>query len=151
MNFSKKSKQLGIVTLMLCITYFADAQQTYTISGYIEDGASAEKLIGANVFDPNSGKGTTTNTYGFYSLTIPKDSVYLALSYVGYETKYFKFYLDKDVVLSFSLIEGQTLGAVEIVAEKQQRIEESTQMGQMTIPIQQIKSLPALMGEVDVL
>ena len=151
MNFSNKFKQIGLLAILLCISYFADAQKTYTISGYIEDDASAEKLIGANIFDPNSSQGATTNTYGFYSLTLPKDSVYLALSYVGYETKYFKLYLDKDVVLNFSLTEGQTLGAVEIVAEKQQRIEESTQMGQMTIPIQQIKSLPALMGEVDVL
>lgn len=84
-------------------------------------------------------------------MTLPEDSVYLSISYIGYQTQYFKLYLDKDVVLNVELSEGETLETVEVVAEKQQRIEQTSQIGQMSVPIQQIKSLPALLGETDVL
>ena len=56
----------------------------YTISGYIEDARSGEKLIGANVFDAERQVGTTTNMYGFFSLTLPVDSISLSISYIGY-------------------------------------------------------------------
>lgn len=151
MKFTIYPKLLGLSIVFLLMSLSASAQKTYTISGYVQDLASGEKMIGANVFDPKSDKGTSTNTYGFYSLTLPKDSVYLAVSYIGYQTKYFKFFLDKDVTMNFELSEGQELETLEIVGEETKRIEETTQMGQMTIPVQQIKSLPALLGETDVL
>ena len=72
-------------------------QNKYTISGYVEDIDSGEKLIGVNVFDSNSKLGTTTNTYGFYSLTLPSDSIILSYSYVGYATTVRAAILDKDL------------------------------------------------------
>lgn len=141
----------SLIGCLFLLTFSAKAQQTHTISGYISDAASGEKLIAANIFAPKTGNGTTSNTYGFYSLTLPEDSVYLAISYIGYQRKYFKLYLKEDITLNFDLSEGETLETLEVVAEKQQRIEQTTQMGQMSIPIQQIKSLPALLGETDVL
>lgn len=147
----KQTQINTVIAVFLCLFSISTYAQTHTISGYISDAASGEKFIGANVFAPKTDNGTTSNTYGFYSITLPEDSVYLSISYIGYKTKYFKLYLDKDVVLNFGLSEGEMLETVEIVAEKQQRIEQTSQMGQMTIPIQQIKSLPALLGETDIL
>ncbi len=130
----------------------ADAQQErYTISGYVEDAKTGEKLIAANVFDPEKNKGTTTNVYGFYSITLPKDSVYLAVSYVGYETKYFRMYLDKDISMNLALGVGAELDEIVVTAEKYERVEQKTQMSQVSVPIKQIKKLPALLGEVDIL
>jgi len=130
----------------------ADAQEErYTISGYIEDAETGEKLIAANIFDPIKSKGTTANTFGFYSLTLPKDSVYLAVSYVGYETKYYRMYLDKDMTMNFALGTGAELEEVVVTAEKYDRVEQKTQMSQVSVPVQQIKKLPALLGEVDIL
>ena len=85
---TNKHKRLYLVITFLCYALMGVAQEKFTISGYIEDAATGEKLIGANVFDPNSSSGTTSNTFGFYSLTLPKDSVYLAVSYIGYQTSY---------------------------------------------------------------
>ncbi len=138
------------VLVFLGISYQGNAQEKFTISGYIEDATNAEKLIGASVYVVGESKGTNTNLYGFYSLTLPKDSVYLGISYVGYESQYYKLYLDKDISLNFQ-IKLAELEVVEVSAERLDRIEDNTQMSQVSVPIQQIKKLPALLGEVDVL
>ena len=147
----KLSYVLFALALFWCVNAKAQQQERYTISGYVEDADTGEKLIAANVFEPEKGKGTTTNVYGFFSLTLPKDSVYLAISYVGYETQYFKMYLDKDIVMNFTLGTGAELQEVIVTADKYERIEQKTQMSQVSVPIQQIKKLPALLGEVDIL
>ena len=126
-------------------------KKTFTISGYIEDGASGEKLIAANVFDLQSLEGAVSNTYGFFSLTLPADSVQLTASYIGYQTQTTHFFLKKDTSITFRLPSSIELAAVEVVAEKLERIEENTQMSRVTVPIEQIESIPALLGEVDVL
>ena len=71
--------------LLLLILTTALSAQTHTISGYMEDAATGEQLIGANVIDLISGDGTVTNTYGFFSLTMPAGNIELALTYIGYQ------------------------------------------------------------------
>jgi len=134
-----------------CSNAEAQQQERYTISGYVEDANTGEKLIAANVFDPEKGKGTTANLYGFFSLTLPKDSIYLAVSYVGYETKYFRMYLDKDIAMNFALGVGSDLEEVVVTTDKYDRVEQKAQMSQVSVPVEQIKKLPALLGEVDIL
>ena len=134
--------------LLLSLPGFA---QKYTISGYLTDADTGEKLIAANVFDLKSAQVAVTNTYGFFSLTLPADSVYLQASYIGYENKVVAFDLTKDTQLNFDLSASVTLNTVTITAEENSRIEESSQMSQVEVPVEQIKKLPALLGEVDVL
>lgn len=143
--------RLILLWLVLLVGCPVIAQKKFTISGYIEDAKSGEKLIAANVLDLKSGQGTITNTYGFFSLTLPSDSVVLNLSYVGYATRQSAFFLDKDVQLNLSIEPEIQLQEIEIVATKVERIQEKVQMSQATIPIEQIKRIPALLGEVDVL
>lgn len=140
-----------LLSLLLVIPILLGAQKNYTISGFIEEEASGEKLIAANVFDGKTKGGTVTNLYGFYSLTLPEDSVYLTFSYIGYQSQSIGLYLNKDVTLNISLSESITLDAVVIVAENAVKIEEKTEMSVIDIPIAQIKKIPALLGEVDVL
>ena len=127
------------------------SQESYTISGYIEDDQSGEALLSANVFEGNTKLGTVSNLYGFYSITLPKDSIYLSFSYIGYESQIIGIYLDKDITLDVKLNSSTTLKQVEIVAENSVSIEEESQMSSIEVPIQQIKKIPALLGEVDVL
>ena len=142
----------SIVSLiLLSIPILGQGQETFTISGYVEDVATGEKMIGANIFDPKSELGTSTNTFGFYSLTLPSDSVYLVISYIGYEKKIFKLNLTQDITLDFALSEGESFETIEITGEQLDKIEERVQMSQVEIPITQIKSLPAFLGEVDIL
>ena len=67
----------------LLISALSLAQNRFTISGYIEDAGSGEKLIAANILDLKSGSGAISNTYGFFSLTLPADSVTLTFSYIA--------------------------------------------------------------------
>lgn len=138
-------------TLLLLCSAAVVFSQNFTISGYIEEASSGEKLISANVYDIKSGNGTITNTYGFFSLTLPRDSVELTFSYIGYQTQTLKVFLDEDISQTIQLEPYLELSEVEVVAERIEKIEESSQMSQVDIPVEQIKKLPALLGEVDVL
>ncbi len=125
--------------------------QKYTISGYLEDMESGEKLIAANVFDENSLDGTISNNFGFYSITLPEGQVNLKFSYIGYQDESRFFVLNRDTVMNISLSSSVELETITITAEESKRIAEETQMSIAEIPIAQIKNVPALLGEVDVL
>lgn len=142
--------KLYLLGLLLSLPFFGRAQ-SFTISGYIEDQASGEKLIAANVYDSFSGAGAVTNTYGFFSLTLPADSVALSFSYIGYQSQEERFVLSENRTLNVSLSPYVELATVEVTAERSERIEERTQMSRMEVPVEQIKRIPALLGEVDVL
>lgn len=143
-------KKLLSLVFLLSLGYFSYAQN-YTISGYITDEKSGESLIGANVVDIRSGKGTVTNTYGFYSLTLPGDSVTIGYSYIGYSTKLMPMLLNEHKKMNISLSSDATLDEVEIIAEKSVKIEDKTQMSSIKIPVKQLKKIPALLGETDIL
>jgi len=147
-------KQLILLPFIAFLCLFGKngySQETFTISGYIEDGQSGEALISANVFDGTTKSGTVSNLYGFYSITLPKDSIYLSYSYIGYESQIIGIYLDKDITLDVDMNSTTTLKEVQIVAKNSVKIEEESQMSRIEVPIQQIKKIPALLGEVDVL
>ena len=81
-------RRTTILVLILLWTLMSVAQKAeYTISGYISDESSSEKLISANVFNGETYVGTTTNNFGFYSLTLPAGKVLLQVSYIGYEDR----------------------------------------------------------------
>lgn len=124
--------------------------QNYTINGYIKDKTTGEALIGANIYNTKEQNGAATNTYGFFSYTTKRDSVELIVSYIGYSLERISFFLDKNTELNIELTPGGVLDEIVVTAEEE-RIEEVTQMSRVTIPIQQIKSMPRLLGEVDVL
>jgi len=127
------------------------AQKTFTISGSIQDNRSGEALIAANVYDVLSNKGAVSNTFGFYSLTLPEGKVELFASYVGYQNQKETFVLDKDIVINFNLEIGNQLEEVTIVGSKTQKIEKKTQMSQIEVQVSDIEKIPSLLGEVDVL
>lgn len=141
--------------LMLALATFAVQAQSpaprFTLSGTITDQASGEHIIGATVRDLKSGKGTVTNNFGFYSLTLPSDSVLIAVTYIGYKSEAFHYFLDKNTVQNVRLEENAVLKEVEIVADRYERIEERAQMSRIDVPIEQIKNVPAFLGEKDVL
>jgi outer membrane cobalamin receptor len=139
----------SLLFLYLSFNTFVCAQK-FTISGYIKDKESGESLIGATVFQPKTTSGTSANAHGYYSLTLPNDSVTLVYSYVGYQPLVLKFKLAKDTVINTWMASTQLLSEVVITATKAEEIHESTKMSSFSVPIEQIKALPALMGEVDI-
>jgi len=146
------SKWVGSIILVFSIG-FADAQ-VYTISGYINDADTGETLIGANIFDANNQSvGSSSNAYGFYSLSLEKGEYQLLVSYLGYNNQVKNISLSQDITLDFDLTQGVVIEEVTISAKESEKDKnvQSTQMGQVELPMESIKKLPALLGEVDIL
>ena len=139
-----------LLLLLLGIPYTVSAQ-SYTISGYVTDADAEETMIGATVYDHVNGSGTVTNAYGFYSLTLPAGAVELTSSYVGYMPQHTTFTLTRDTVVNITLRAHSALDEVTIVGNRLDLGVRGSQMSAVDIPIAQIKAVPAMFGETDVL
>jgi len=146
----KKIQKSAIIFLLVLIPFTNLLAQRYTISGYISDKKSGEKLVGANIFEKHKLQGTASNKYGFFSITLPADTYTMVFSYLGYTTELRSINLKSNLELNIQMNPGIDLEEV-VITEQAQRIEEMTQMSTVNIPISQIKSIPAMFGEVDVL
>lgn len=140
-------------TLILLIPLLTFGQERVTISGFVKEQGSQEQLPGVNVFLTGTPYGAVTNTYGFYSLTVPAgDTALVSFSFVGYEKLDRQISLKKDLSLNIMLSTVNQLDEVVVSARRQEDyISRSAQMSQIEIPIQQIKKIPAFFGEKDVL
>ena len=127
------------------------AVRRFTISGYVTDGASSETLIGANILENRRATGTASNSFGFYSLTLPEGETELTFSYLGYESRQSRFTLARDTLLNVSLTSNNRLAEVLILSDKREAGIESTAMGAHDIPMTQIRHTPTLLGEADLL
>ena len=123
----------------------------FTISGYVTDGTSSETLIGANILESRQQQGTTTNPYGFYSITLPAGETELSFSYLGYTTRQYKLELSKDTLINVLMQDNNQLEEVVIISDKAEAGITATQMGAQEIPIAQIKNTPSILGEADVM
>lgn len=128
------------------------AQSGFTISGYVHDSLTGETLIGVNIYQQdNPAVGTVTNEYGFYSLSLANTPVSLVVSYIGYEKQVIVISEQSNKRLNITLSEGIKIGEVVITAEQKDKNVNSTGMSTITLPVEKIKKLPALFGEIDVI
>jgi len=135
----------------IILSFVAIAQQKFTVSGTISDAATNEALIGANMVEVSTYKGTVANNYGFYSLTLPAGKVKITYSFVGYLTQYREMDLTRDQKIDVFLTAKNELEEIKVVAAKNDEQLTSTQISRFDMPIEKIKSLPAFLGEADVL
>jgi hypothetical protein len=158
--FSKATIKGIVLTLLLVLQIsFLSAQETkprenkVTISGYIKDAINGETLIGANLYiDAAEILGTTTNIYGFYSLSLDTGKYRIVSSYVGYQNWAMELDLKEDVRINIALQpDDNSLEEIEISTERKDNNVEGTQMGTIELTTETIKNIPALFGEVDVL
>ena len=139
------------IILFLTIACVAYTQRHYTVSGYVTDAESGERLIGATVYDTISHQGTVTNTAGFYTLTLSNgSSCALIASYVGYAPST-PFVTDRMQSHHFVLNSSTKLQEVTITGHQSISAPENVQMSAIEVPVSQILAIPALGGEVDVL
>ena len=143
-------KIFALLSLLLPLASL-QAQQKHTVSGYIYDQTSKETLIGATILELKSGKGAITNEYGFYSLTLSEDDVELRTGYVGYKPVTNSFRLDRDTVINIGVPVIEALTEVTIIGNREVLGVKGSQMSAVDIPIEQIKAVPAMFGETDVL
>ncbi len=129
-----------------------NAQQKYTLSGNMTDATNGEGLIGATVKIKDQNKGTVTNLYGFYSLTLEEGTYQIDYSYIGYATVSKEVKLIDDVKMDIELAESSTVITEFVVEGESSKANiESMDMSKNELKIEQIKGIPALMGEVDVI
>lgn len=134
------------------LTPGASVKKKFTISGYISDRESGERLIGASVFIPAKNAGTTSNVYGFFSITLEQDSLQLQASYAGYFTASPTIVLQQDTVLNIVLERNVVINEMVIVnAEGKRNTQHRTLVGKTDVSPALIKSISTLMGESDVL
>ncbi|NNE29319.1 MAG: TonB-dependent receptor [Saprospiraceae bacterium] len=126
--------------------------QTVTLSGYVKDEATGESLPFANIINKaNPTLGTSSNAYGFYSLSLPKGDYDITYSYLGYNDLVQTFSLQENKSFDAELRQGIQLEELLVTAKDEKENVESTEMGTIELPVEKIKAIPALMGEVDVL
>ena len=141
----------GIAAILVLSAADAAAQK-FTVSGYMTDAASGESLISAALVERLSGLGTVTNNYGYYTLTLPAGEVSLEYSYTGYGTVRKEFRLTRDTVIHIGLqFLPEMLAGASVTASRSEIGVRGTQMSAIEIPVLQIKRVPALAGEVDVI
>ena len=126
--------------------------QAYSIHGNIKSQSTGELLIGVTVSILNHNEGTTSNEYGFYSLTMPAGNYTILVSAIGMKPKQVNVFLDKDQRLDISLEEDITsLEEVRVVARTTDRSLKNPQMGVERINVQETGNIPVIFGERDIL
>ena len=146
-----RPKIIVVLSLFLLTLGNIFAQKKYTISGYIKDAASGETVIAANITVKGK-NGLTSNQYGFWSITLAEGVYQIFVSHAGYKATSINVNLVKDTVINIALINGTQLeDEVVVTATKRENNVKAAQMGKITLAVEQIKGVPAFMGEVDLL
>jgi hypothetical protein len=136
--------------LLLCSTLVVFSQEKFTISGTITSKAKGETLIGASIKAGN--QGVTSNEYGFFSLTLDKGSHTIEVSAVGMQSYTETITLEKDTRLNIALEdEIKSLEGVTVSAQTRGRSITNPQMGVEKLSTKDIKNIPVLFGEKDIL
>lgn len=140
---------IPLVLLLLCLT--ASAQRV-TVSGYVTDAASGEPLIGVAVIDAASALGTVTGNSGFYSLSLEPGAKSLTFSCLGFAEHVEALDLRANQTLNVRLDESLSELEGAVVTSRINDIGvKGTQMSAVEVPLSQIKAIPAIGGEVDVI
>ena len=151
--FLQNYMKVRYLTLIFVFSFFNSlSQDRYTISGFVHDFNSGENLIGVSIYESKSFKGTSTNQYGFYSLTLDKGEYEIVYSFIGYKTITKKITLDRNIRTNISLKTDAILTKEVIVeGERLDKNVASSNMSQVKLKVESVKELPVILGEVDVL
>lgn len=139
--------------ILLTSTFILQAQEKVTVSGFVTDAQNAETLPGATIVIPSLEKSVRSNSYGFYSITIPTGTYKIRIQYLGYEILEEEKEIKTDLKINFEL-KSKTQQAKEVQINVKARKDanvKGTEMGMHQLAMEQVKKLPVILGEVDVL
>lgn len=135
---------------LLALTAFS--QEKFTVSGTVYDDSNNETLIGVSIYIPELKTGTTTNEYGFYSLTIPKGKYTIQISYLGFLTVTEQITLTKNTTKNFNLNEEtERLEEIVIQSDIEKLNVRTPQMSVNKLSSATIKKIPVVLGEADII
>lgn len=127
------------------------SQNKYTLSGYVRDSLSGETLIGASVTITGKQNGIVSNTYGFYSITLDEGTYSVSATFTGYLPLDSVIVLNRNTEVNFSLLQRALLEEVIVSSRRRDNNVKAPQMGKIDMTVSRIKSVPVLLGEVDLL
>jgi hypothetical protein len=121
-----------------------------TLRGRVVDGQTGETLVGAIIYHTESRKGASTDENGEFEMELPTGDHRLQFSFVGLQSSTWKIRLIEDGYEEFQLFEeSHNIEEVTVIGKEADLPRSQMSMVQMSAV--EIKKLPALMGEVDIL
>lgn len=130
----------------------AYAQERVTINGYIRDADNGEELLGVTIYFPALKAGTVTNDYGFYAITVPGGRYDIRFSYMGYKEELRTLDLRHDTTLNLTMQpDAQVMEEVVIEEKPLDENVVAVQMSKHSLNMNQVRKLPALFGEIDII
>jgi len=139
-----------IILFLLCESLCVVAQNKFTLNGYVKDTTNGESVIGATI--SVNGKSLSSNQYGFYSITLNEGDYDVLISHVSYLAQSFRVSLHGNVEHTiFLLPKSSALNEVVVFSKRRDANVRNAQMGKIDLSVNQIKNIPAFLGEVDVL
>ena len=143
-------KRIFFLFFLLSISVYG--QEKVTISGTVYDNQTNETLIGVSIYFPELSTGTTTNEYGFYSLTIPKGTYKIQVSYLGFTTINKSINLTQKITKDFKLSESsESLNEIVIETDIEKLNIKTPQMSVNKLTSATIKQIPVVLGEADII
>ncbi len=141
-----------LLLLALNLAFYSFSQQKYTLSGTISEAASNETLIGVTIAIPELRTGVTTNEYGFYSITLPKGTYKVVVTYLGFKDVVREIILEENKKINFQMSEEAEQLEEVVVTEDVEKMDIRTpQMSVNTLSVETIKKIPVILGEADVI
>ncbi|WOI21501.1 TonB-dependent receptor [Nonlabens ulvanivorans] len=131
---------------------FAKAQsEKFTLSGTISEVSNGETMIGVNILIPELSAGTSSNEYGFYSITLPAGTYQVVYSFIGYKNILKEVVLNSDTQINIEMADSdEQLDAIVIKADVERLSTKSPQMSTNALSIETIKKIPVVLGETDI-
>ena len=157
MRIFKKTSQMSRHYLAILLALFGHffmlhAQQKFTLSGTVSEATSNESLIGVTIAISELKTGTTTNEYGFYSITLPEGQYQVVVTYLGFQEVVRTINLNKNLKQDFNLIEQAEELQEVVVTEDVERLDiRKPQMSVTSLAAKTIKQIPVVLGEADVI
>jgi len=143
-------KKIFLYILVLISTY-TSAQEKFTISGFVENAKSKERLIGANILTDKM-QGVATNKFGYYSLTLPSGTYQVTARFVGFENVTQTVILQTDTVINYQLKTGIEINEIQIKANRSSKTDaQLSSLSVINLNMKQIDRAPVILGERDVL
>lgn len=143
-------KRLILSIVVVACSYVAASAQKVTVSGHIEDAATGETLLGGVVMLKDSGIGSSSNEFGFYSLTFSAGHRELEYSFLGYESKVVSLDFQRDTVINVRLVPSASIEQANVYASRDVGVA-SAYLGSLEISKQLLETYPAVLGEPDVI
>ena len=145
-------KKISLLFFVCTVVFSAFGQERFTLSGNITDAENGEGLIGATVLIKELNTGGVANEYGFYSVTLPKGTYTVVISYVGFESISQEIDLSQNQRLNFELTsQSGSLEEVVVTSDRPDENVRSTSIGVNKLDVREIEVVPVVFGERDVI